>query len=249
MNNYLLVIFMKRLINFIPYFIMVAVFVFCVLFFGIIPEKSVNNEIDRLVVVDAGHGGKDGGASAADGTQEQFINLDIALKLSDILTKNGYKVVMTRTDNNSIHDESADTIREQKVSDIHNRLKIIEANPDCIFVSIHQNHYTQSKYSGTQVFYSDNNPDSSILAQYIQSAVVSAIQPENKRQIKASGDSIYLLYHAKVPAVMVECGFLSNVQETEKLKDDNYRQQLAQAIADGINQYFSRQQETESFSG
>lgn len=248
MNNNLLVILMKRLINFIPYFIIVAVFVFSVTYFCYRPEKSVSNSTYPVIVVDAGHGGMDGGAVSSDGTQEQFINLDISLKLQDILTKNGYRVVMTRTDNNSLHDDDAKTIREQKVSDIHNRMKIIESNADCIFVSIHQNHYTQSKYSGTQVFYSENNSDSCILAQSIQSNVVKALQPDNKRQIKPAGDSIYLLYHAKVPAVMVECGFLSNTEETEKLKNNDYRQQLAVAIAQGISDYLNCSYEAESFS-
>ena len=192
-----------------------------------------------LIIIDAGHGGVDGGAVAADGTQEQYINLDIALKLNEALIAKGYKALMTRTDNNSIHDASAVTTREKKVSDIHNRLKIIEANPDSIFVSIHQNYYTESKYWGTQVFYSPNNPESSVLAQCIQSGVVADLQPDNTRQIKESGDSIYILYNTTVPAVMVECGFLSNYEETAKLNDEIYRQQMADSICNGIINYLN----------
>ena len=105
---------------------------------------------------------------------------------------------------------------------------------------IHLNYYTESKYNGTQVFYSANNTDSEKLAQCIQSSVVSLLQPYNKRQIKQSDSSIYLLYHSQVPSVMVECGFLSNAEETEKLKNENYRTQMADAICKGIIDYLNR---------
>ena len=229
---------MKRLINFVPYFIIVTV-LGCILVLNINSVDSVDSEFDGtpLIIIDAGHGGMDGGAVASDGTPEQHINLDIALKLESALKEKGFRTLLTRSDNNSIHDENAITVREQKVSDIHNRLKIIESNPDSIFVSVHQNHYSESKYHGTQVFYSENNPGSSILAQCIQTSVVNTLQPDNTRKIKPSGTSIYLLYHSAVPSVMVECGFLSNPEETEKLKDEKYRQQLADAICDGIYNY------------
>lgn len=238
---------MKRLINYVPYFIIVIVLGGVVLANVLKTEIAVSDRLDNapLIIIDAGHGGLDGGAVAADGTQEQYINLDIALKLRDSLEQKGFRTLLTRTDNNSIHDEDAKTTREKKVSDIHNRLKIIEENPDSIFVSIHQNHYSESKYWGTQVFYSSNNAESSVLAQFIQSGVVADLQPENTRKIKQSGDSIYLLYHAEIPAVMVECGFLSNVQETAKLNDNNYRQQMADSICGGIVNYIVSVQEME----
>lgn len=241
---------MKRLINYVPYFIIVIVLAGIVFVNVHQSDVSVSNSADTppLIIIDAGHGGQDGGAVAADGTEEQYINLDIALKLNELLRSEGYNTLLTRTDNNSIHDADAKTVREQKVSDIHNRLKIIEDNPDCIFVSIHQNYYTESKYWGTQVFYSPNNSESSVLAEHIQTSVVSALQPENNRQIKQSGDSIYILYHAQAPAVLVECGFLSNSQETEKLNDNEYRQQMADAICNGIVNYINSYSETESES-
>ncbi len=233
---------MKRLIKFIPYFIIVVVAISLVFVSVSSENRAVSAEAGSetpLIIIDAGHGGRDGGAVAADGTEEQYINLDIAIRLNDALNAAGYRTLMTRTDNDSIHDSDAVTTREQKVSDIHNRLKIIEANPKCIFVSIHQNYYTESKYWGTQVFYSPNNAQSSVLAQYVQSSVVSQLQPDNTRQIKESGDSIYILYHATVPAVMVECGFLSNKEETAKLNDVEYRQQIADAICCGIVNYIN----------
>lgn len=191
------------------------------------------------VIIDAGHGGPDGGTSSSDGTLEKDINLEIAVDLNDILQSLGVKTVMIRTDDVSIHDDSAKTIRQKKISDIHNRLKIIEQTPDSVFVSIHQNHYRVEKYYGTQVFYSKNNALSESLAECIQSSVVGFVQPENTRAIKRSGTDIYLLYHAASPAVMVECGFLSNDVELKKLKSNEYRQKIAFAIAIGILDYYN----------
>lgn len=226
----------------VPYFIIIVIVVGLV-FVGVNADKDVtvqsgNNKIP-VIIIDAGHGGVDGGAVSSDGTQEQYINLDIARKINEYLTKLGYKTIMTRSDDNSIHDPDADTIRQKKVSDIHNRLKIIETNPDSIFVSVHLNYYSESKYSGAQVFYSPNNTESEKLAQNIQNSVVSLLQPDNTRQIKKSDSSIYLLYHSSVPSVLVECGFLSNAEETEKLKNDDYRSQMSTAICKGIINYLN----------
>lgn len=228
---------MKHLKKFVPYFIIIVIvlgLVFVNLSSDNTPAVRSSSNENPVIIIDAGHGGMDGGAVADDGTQEQHINLDIALKMKEYLNSLGYETILTRTDDNSLHDTDADTIRQQKVTDIHNRLKIIETNPDSIFVSVHQNHFTESKYSGTQVFYSVNNQKSERLAQSIQSSVVSELQPNNNRQIKQSGESIYLLYHSTVPSVLVECGFLSNKEETEKLKNEAYRMQMAQAVCKGI---------------
>ncbi len=233
---------MKSLIKFVPYFIITVTIIGCVVAIALKNETTVETTAKKdspLIIIDAGHGGKDGGAVAADGTEEQYINLDIAICINEILSSKGYSTLMTRTDNNSIHAPAAKTIREQKVSDLNNRLNIIESNPDCIFVSIHQNYYTESKYWGTQVFYSPNNTSSSSLADFIQSSVVTELQPENTRMIKESGSSIYLLYHTTVPAVMVECGFLSNYEETAKLNDAQYRKNMANAICNGIINYIN----------
>lgn len=188
----------------------------------------------KTVIIDAGHGGPDGGTSSDDGTLEKTINLQIAFKLNEILNAMGINTVMTRTEDISIHDEFANTIREKKISDIRNRLSITNNTPDSVFVSIHQNHFSQSKYRGTQVFYSKNNPHSQILADSIRLSVISSLQPENSREIKPSGSDIYLLYHAQIPAVMVECGFLSNYDESQELKNEEYQRKLAFTIALGI---------------
>ncbi len=193
----------------------------------------------KTVIIDAGHGGPDGGTSADDGTLEKDLNLQIAKKVNSVLESMGVKTVMIRTEDISVHDNSASTIREKKVSDIKNRLKVINGTEDSVFVSIHQNHFSQSKYNGTQVFYSKNNPHSQLLADSIRQSVISVLQPENSREIKQSGSDIYLLYHAESPSVMVECGFLSNYEESEKLKNENYQQKLAFLISLGIMEFIN----------
>lgn len=208
---------------------------------NVIETVSENNEI--TVIIDAGHGGIDGGTSAKDGTVEKGINLSIALKLRDILEAMEINTVMTRTDDRSIHDEGVTTIKKQKISDIKNRLKIIETTPNAIFVSIHQNHFDNPKYFGTQVFYSKNNPESKILADVIRTNIIRNLQPDNKREIKQSGKDIYLLYHSPAPSVMVECGFLSNEEDTKLLKDEKYQREFAFFTALGISEYIKSTKE------
>lgn len=184
-------------------------------------------------VLDAGHGGEDGGASDQLGRTEKNINLAVTKDLQQLLLASGYHVVMTRTTDTSLSDPLK-TIRERKVSDIHNRMKIIESQESCIFVSIHQNRFEQSKYYGTQVFYSNNDKGSKELAESIRGRVVSLLQKDNTRSVKPATSSIYLLWHAKVPAVLVECGFLSNPEEAEKLNRDDYQHKMAFAIYCGL---------------
>ena len=149
----------------------------------------------------------------------------------------GYNTVMIRSEDKLIYSGNPDTVRGRKVSDLNNRLEIANSFPDAIFISIHQNYFTQSKYSGAQVFYSPNNENSKRLAESIQESIVSLIQPDNKRKIKKSGSDIFLLDRIGIPAVMVECGFMSNPSEALLLKDDQYQKKTALAIADGINKY------------
>lgn len=189
---------------------------------------------ETTIIIDAGHGGEDGGAIGADGTVEKNINLSISLKLNDILSSLGYKTRMVRTEDISIHDSTAMTIRDKKVSDIHNRVQIMEEYDNCIYVSIHQNKYDDSKIWGAQTFYSPNNEESKDLAEFIQKNIISTLQPDNNRVVKKSGTNIYVLYNAPKTAVMVECGFLSNPNELDKLKSENYQTQLALSITNGI---------------
>lgn len=200
-------------------------------------QKAQESEI--TVIIDAGHGGADGGAVGTDGGAEKVINLEISQYLEKMLNSYGVKTKMTRTTDDSIHSEDAGTLREKKVSDIHNRMSIMENTKNCVFVSIHQNKFSNSALWGTQVFYSPNTTESAELADLIQSNVRNIIQPDNKRVIKKSGSSIYLLYNAKKTAVLVECGFVSNPEENNKLKNPNYQQQMAFSIACGIMEYLN----------
>lgn len=230
---------MKRI--FVGLISLLTVIVCCFLLARITYEThfvSVGTENKGLYfIVDAGHGGMDGGTSAADGTMEKDINLSISRKLNSLLIASGYKTVMLRNDDALIGDNSLSTIRARKVSDIRKRLEIAESYPESILISIHQNYYSVPKYSGTQVFYSTNSPKSIILAQSIQDSVVNKLQPDNNRKIKPIGSNIYLLYNCTIPAVMVECGFLSNKNEAEMLKTDSYQTQMALSIMQGILDY------------
>lgn len=191
-------------------------------------------EYHPVIILDAGHGGEDGGAVSKTGIQEKDINLAIAKDLKEMLTASGFEVIMIREDDRSIHDESAYTIKERKISDLHNRLKIINSYDDCIFLSIHQNQFSDSKYSGAQMFYSTNNPQSKELAECLKESVVGMIQPNNTREIKPANSSIYLLWNSKKPSVLVECGFLSNTQEASLLSQEDYQRKMAFSIYCGF---------------
>lgn len=221
-----------------------SIFLVSILIGGIcvsgIGQKSARSKLPVLII-DAGHGGDDGGAVANDKTVEKEINLQIAKKLEAVCRLFGYDVIMTRQTDDAICDKGLNTIRQKKVSDIKNRFRIIQENPDAIFVSVHQNKYDDSSQSGTQVFYSPNDSSSMLLADCIQSRIAASLQKDNTRQIKKCGSQVYLLYHAQSTAVMVECGFLSNDSELKKLKDEEYQKEMALAIAVGINDYISNE--------
>ena len=188
-----------------------------------------------FILLDPGHGGADGGAVGDDGTQEKDINLAVALPLRDMLSLFGYEVRMTRDSDISIHSPEYTTIKEQKISDLKNRLVMYEQA--ALVVGIHQNKFEVPRYFGTQVFYSVNNPSSELLADSIRENVISLLQPQNTRELKKGDKNIYLLHKTSVPAVLVECGFLSNPEERDKLKTEAYQHQMAYAILAGIMQY------------
>ena len=186
------------------------------------------------VILDAGHGGFDGGAVASDGTVEKDINLSIALKVRDFLKLGGVDVIMTRDVDTGTEDDVNQSISARKKSDLYNRLQLMQENPDALFVSVHLNKFTTSAASGTQVFYSPDFSDARILGEKIQSEVVSMLQPENTRVVKQGNKKTFLLSKAPIPAVIVECGFLSNAQELERLKNSQYQSQMAMSISLGV---------------
>ena len=234
--------------TFIRFVIVVsALFIVCSVF-GILSEKSslardlpITEPTDTAppltVVIDAGHGGEDGGASSASGVLEKELNLQIAERLCDLLKSNGVNVVMTRTEDTMLYDKTVDYKGRKKALDLAARQRITEEAGDCIFVSIHMNAYPQPQYRGLQVWYSPNNPDSQSLATLIQQTVAKNLQPENTRQIKRATSAIYLLHHLQMPAVLVECGFLSNAAEAELLASERYQKDLAYNLYLAIMEY------------
>ena len=191
------------------------------------------------IVIDAGHGGEDGGAIGNyEGIEviEKHVNLAIACYLRDLLEANGYTGIMTRERDELLYDRNVEYQGRKKVLDLAARLHIGQNTPNAVFVSVHMNAFPQKQYSGLQVYYSKNNTFSSTLASCIQQTVREQLQPFNGRKIKAATSDIYLLDHLRCPAVLVECGFLSNEQECRLLDSKEYQQKLAFLLFLSIHQ-------------
>ena len=178
----------------------------------------------RALILDAGHGGFDGGAVSVTGTAEKTLNLETTLTLAELLRLLGYEVILTRDSDVSLTSEAGGS---RKMQDLRGRLAIAEANPDTPFLSIHMNKFPQNRYRGLQIYYSPNHPAGETLAECMQSAVRTALQPENERAVKSATSAIYLLHRIQSPAVLIECGFLSNADEALLLEDPVYRTKLA----------------------
>lgn len=195
------------------------------------------------VVLDAGHGGEDGGAVSANGVLEKDLNLSIALRLRALLEANGIRVVLTRSTDTLLYDKDVDYHGRKKALDLAARKNIAESTENCVFVSIHMNAFPIAKYQGLQVWYSKNHPASLTLAQSVQSMNQSLLQPSNERPVKAATSSIYLLHHLRSPAILVECGFLSNPEEATLLASEEYQENLAfllfLSLSDGIEKISS----------
>lgn len=206
-------------------------------------EETTEETIKKYtVIIDAGHGGEDGGTKSQDGILEKDLNLDIAKRIKIILEKNNINVVMTREDDTLLYDRNTDYFGKKKLLDMQARLNIAEEHNDAVFVSIHQNYFKESMYSGLQVWYSGNNSRSLILAEAVQSKVKTKLQPNNERKTKLSGSDIYLLHNISSPAILIECGFLSNKEEAARLSDESYRQNLSQIISDAIKEFLENNQ-------
>ena len=191
----------------------------------------------KTIVVDAGHGKPDEGAESSTGTTEAETNLKIALKLQNLLEQSGSTVILTRSDENAIYDYDSKTLRQKKISDIHNRVKIGNESSADIFVSIHLNKIPQQQYDGWQTFYNAQSSDGKKLAESIQNNLNDAIQKENNRVAKTI-DNIYIIKYVEIPTTIVECGFLSNPEEEKLLLQDEYQDKLAWGIYNGIIDYF-----------
>ena len=178
-------------------------------------------------MVDPGHGGIDGGATSCTGVLESGINLEIALRLNDLLRFLGYETLMVRTTDTSIHTQG-NTIAAQKVSDLKERVALVNKTENALLVSIHQNTYPDGRYSGAQVFYADD-AFSKAFATQLQADFRDTLNPESKRQSKLSA-GIYLMQNIRRSGVLIECGFLSNPTEEAKLRDEGYQKNLACVI-------------------
>lgn len=183
----------------------------------------------RTLIIDAGHGGEDGGTVSVTGTYESSINLDVALKMRDLCGFFGIKTVLTRTEDRSICDDSANTLAEKKRSDLQNRVALIESTDQAVLISIHQNFFSQSSSYGAQVFYAPTDGSQEWGAQ-CQELLVSAVDPGNTRVSKQISEDIYLMNHISCPALLVECGFLSNQSEAVLLEKPEYQTKLALTI-------------------
>ncbi|MBQ3053684.1 MAG: N-acetylmuramoyl-L-alanine amidase [Clostridia bacterium] len=202
-------------------------------------QTSALPAANKVVILDAGHGGEDGGASGKSGIVEKDINLKVATKLQALLEQSGCTVITSRTEDISLHTPGEEKEGNRKISDLDNRKKISEKYQGDIFVSIHMNTYTDPKYKGAQVFYASDSPESQKLAKCVQGELKSQIDPENTREVKDANNGIYILSGATIPSIVAECGFLSNEQEEKLLSDENYQQKLAFAIYCGIIKYFT----------
>ena len=197
-----------------------------------------NTPIDRerCIVIDPGHGGEDGGATSCTGKLERTYNLEISLRLNDLFHLLGYDTRMTRTADTSIY-TNGETIAQKKVSDLKERVRIVNETENALLLSIHQNNFSDSRYSGAQVFYSGTK-GSELLARQLQTNFVSTLNRGSNRKCKKS-DGIYLMEHIDCTGVLIECGFLSNAEEESRLRSTEYQKKLCCVIAATVSEYLS----------
>lgn len=188
------------------------------------------SEGERVLILDAGHGGEDGGASSASGNKESDINLGIVLKTEALMGFLGVRTELTRSEDRSMHSEGASTIREKKVSDLKNRVAFVESIPGAMLISVHQNHFTDARYNGSQVFYNGGDI-SRQWGEGTQEVLRQVLDPDNNRNAKPMPDEIYLFEHISCPSILVECGFLSNGEEASLLLTDTYQRKISMALA------------------
>lgn len=219
----------------------IAIYVFLFVFplvykENVVATSTIVQSQKPVIIIDSGHGGFDGGATA-NGILEKDINLIIGNKTNLLASLLGYQVIMTRTTDTDIADQTVYPARNDKTSDMYHRLALL-TTPNALAVSIHLNKYQQSHVNGAQVFYAPFQQDSSIFAQCIQNSFVNLLQPNNTRETKPATDDLYLLYQNKTnPAVIVECGFISNPEEAELLKTDSYQTKIALTLCHSFLAY------------
>ncbi|MBR1597404.1 MAG: N-acetylmuramoyl-L-alanine amidase [Lachnospiraceae bacterium] len=220
-------------------YILSALFITSLLFIPLMSERISEDVFSvkmksAVVVIDVGHGGDDPGKVSSDGTEEKNVNLAIAKYLQDYLIAQDYTVYLTRDTDRGLYD---DNVSNKKRSDLNNRIQFFKDKNADLVISVHQNSYPDASQHGAQTFYFKGREDSKLLAENVQDSLLS-LDSTNKRKAKAN-DSYYLLKNTSVPAVIVECGFLSNSEETARLTDSNYQKDLAYAISVGVCRFLN----------
>ena len=198
---------------------------------------SVNKNI-KTIIIDAGHGLPDGGTTGNAGTIEQEINLQIAKKTEEVLSGKGYRIIMTRTNEESLATDESNTIKKMKVEDMKKRKEIIKKSNADLFLSIHMNSYPNENVSGLRFFYSENHPQIFNLAEQIQ-IEIGKITGAKTYSIKTADKDLFLMKNVPVPAILAECGFLSNKDEEQKLRETEYQAKIAWAIGEAIDNYYN----------
>ena len=225
--------------------VMIFIFAYIITGYNVNNTKNQSKTIEtvalpinnKVIVLDAGHGVPDEGAQSSNGTTDAESNLKIALKVQNLLEQSGATVILTRSDENAIYDLDSKTLKQKKISDIHNRVKIGNESSADIFVSIHLNKIPQQQYWGWQTFYKQESPEGQKLATSIQNSLNKSIQKENKR-VPMKIENVYIIKHVEIPTTIVECGFLSNPEEEQLLLNNEYQDKLAGGIYTGIMDYF-----------
>ena len=220
--------------------IIISVFLLRSLFQPVCPpldafETAVSSA--RKIVIDPGHGGKDGGAVSLTGTHEKHLNLCVAFDMTELLHALGYEVILTRDSDIELTHPDGGT---RKMQDLKGRLEIAQSNPGAFFVSIHMNKFAEEKYSGLQVYYSPNDNKSRILADSVQETVRHRLQKDNDRAVKKATSDIFLLDKISSPAILIECGFISNQSESKLLDTPEYRRKLSYTIVTAVINAFER---------
>ncbi|MBE6940704.1 MAG: hypothetical protein E7455_00230 [Ruminococcaceae bacterium] len=227
-------------IIFAPFYLLVIIIFLGIAHVGSETVTTVNQrqpvERQHRIIIDAGHGGIDGGATSCTGVLESHINLEIALRLENVFHLLGYDTVMIRRTDESIYTQG-NTIASQKVSDLKERVRIVNETPGAILVSIHQNTYSDSRYRGAQVFYA-NDEQSKAMGQSLQSNLIQILKPDSRRKSK-SAKGVYLMEHIQNPGILIECGFLTNPEEEALLRDSVYQTKLCGVIAATVSEFLS----------
>ena len=198
-------------------------------------SPSVKDEGKKVLILDAGHGGEDGGASGVNGTLEKELNLQYALAANDLLSACGFKVLLTRSDDRMLGDGEKG---HKKLADLRYRLNLANSHPEALLISLHMNKFPQEYCKGIQLYYSPNNGESLPLAQALH-RLVKDFQKDNNREIKEATSAIYLLDRVQIPGILVECGFLSNNEEASLLKTEGYRKKLSVLLLGALSDYCS----------